>query len=52
MNPLSEFLVKRKMKKGGLQFSKGDVLKSRPVRNRLVKWETAENGNVSLVIPQ
>ena len=27
-------------------------MKSHPVRNRLIKWEESENGEVSLVVPQ
>lgn len=53
MNPISNFLVRRRMKKGGLRFTKSDVLKSRPVRNSLIKWEKSEgNGLISLVVPQ
>ena len=52
MNFINNFLVRRRIKKGGLRFTKDDVLKSRPVRNSLIKWEKAENGEVSLVVPQ
>ena len=52
MNPINRFLMKRKMKKGGLSFTRSDVLKSRPVRNSLIKWEKSETGEVSLVVPQ
>ncbi len=53
VNPVRNFLIKRKMKKVGLQFSKGDVLKSRPVRNSLIKWEkTEESDLISLTVPQ
>lgn len=52
MNPIRNFLVKRKLKKGGLNFSRDDLLKSRPVRNRLIEWDKSENGEVSLVVPQ
>jgi len=53
INPIRNFLVKRRMKKGGLKFTKSDVLKSRPVRNSLIKWEKSdENDLVSLVVPQ
>ncbi len=52
MNPISRFLIKRKIKKGGMSFTRDDVVKSRPVRNSLIKWEKSENGEISLVIPQ
>ena len=52
MNPISRFLVRRKMKKSGLNFTRDDVMKSRPVRNTLIKWDESENGEVSLVVPQ
>jgi hypothetical protein len=52
MNPIRDFLIKRKLKKSGLKFSRDDVMKSRPVRNSLIKWEKRENGEVSLVVPQ
>ena len=52
MDPIRRYLIKRKMKKGGLRFSRDDVMKSHPVRNSLVKWEKSENGEVSLVVPQ
>ena len=52
MDPIRRFLIKRKMKKSGLNFTRDDVMKSRPVRNSLIKWEEAENGEVSLVVPQ
>lgn len=52
INPIRSFLIKRKMKKGGLRFSRDDLLKSRPIRNSLIKWEESENGEVSLVVPQ
>ncbi|MBD3184217.1 PqqD family peptide modification chaperone [Candidatus Poribacteria bacterium] len=52
MNPISRFLIRRKMKKGGLKFTKSDVLKSYPVRNSLIKWDKNEKGEVSLVVPQ
>ena len=52
MNLVRNFLIKRKIKKGGLNFSRSDVLKSRPVRNSLVKWEEAESGGISLIVPQ
>ena len=53
INPISNYLAKRRMKKGGLKFSKSDVLKSRPVRNSLIKWEKSDENNlVSLVVPQ
>ncbi len=52
MDPIRRFLVRRKMKKSGLRFSRTDVMKTIPVRNSLIKWEEAENGEVSLVVPQ
>ncbi len=52
MDPIRRYLIRRKMKKGGLRFSRDDVMKSHPVRNRLIKWEESENGEVSLVVPQ
>lgn len=52
MNPIQRYLIQRKMKKGGLKFSRDDVMKSHPVRNTLIKWEESENGEVSLVVPQ
>jgi hypothetical protein len=52
MNPIRSFLVKRRMKKSGLRFTRSDVLKSRPVRNSLIKWEKSENGEISLIVPQ
>ena len=52
MNPISRFLIKRKIKKGGMSFTRDDVVKSRPVRNSLIKWEKSESGEISLVIPQ
>lgn len=52
IDSIRNFLIKRKMKKGGLKFTKADVLKARPVRNSLIKWDKAENGMISLVVPQ
>lgn len=52
MDPIRRFLIKRKMKKSGLRFTRDDVMKSQPVRNTLIKWEESENGEVSLVVPQ
>lgn len=52
MNPINRFLVKRRIKKSGLNFTRDDVMKSRPVRNTLIKWEKSENDEVSLVVPQ
>jgi hypothetical protein len=40
------------MKKGGMKFSKSDVLKARPVRNSLINWNKADNGTISLIVPQ
>jgi len=51
-NPISRYLTMRRLKKGGLQFTRDDVLKSCPVRNSLIKWEETEDGEVSLVVPQ
>ena len=52
MDPIRRFLIKRRMKKSGVRFSRDDVMKSRPVRNSLIKWEESQNGEVSLVVPQ
>lgn len=52
INSVRNFLIRRKMKKGGLKFTKADVLKARPVRNSLIKWDKDENGVISLVVPQ
>jgi len=52
MNFIRDFLIKRKMKKSGWNFTREDVLKSRPVRNSLIKWEKSENGEISLTVPQ
>lgn len=52
MNPISTFLMKRKIKKGGLSFNRDALLKAHPVRNSLIKWEESEKGEVSLVVPQ
>ena len=52
LNSIRSFLIRRKMKKGGLQFTRTDVLKARPVRNSLIKWDKDENGTISLVVPQ
>jgi len=52
MNLIRRFLIKRKMKKGGMNFTRSDVLKARPVRNSLIEWDKSESGEVSLVVPQ
>jgi hypothetical protein len=52
IDSIRNFLIRRRMKKGGLKFTKADVLKARPVRNSLIKWDKAENGMISLVVPQ
>jgi hypothetical protein len=52
INSIRNFLVRRKIKKGGMKFSKGDVLRARPVRNSLIKWDKADNNMISLVVPQ
>jgi len=52
MNFISRYLIERRRKKSGLNFTKDDVLKSRPVRNSLIKWDTSDSGAISLVIPQ
>ena len=52
MNSVRDFLIRRKMKKSGLKFTRDDVMKSCPVRNSLIKWDQSENGEVSLVVPQ
>lgn len=52
MNILSRFLLERRRKKSGLNFTRDDIMKSRPIRNSVVKWEQSEKGEVSLIIPQ
>lgn len=52
MNILNRFLLERKRKKSGLNFTKDDIMKSRPIRNSIIKWEQSEKGEVSLIIPQ
>ena len=52
MDPIRSFLLKRKMKKSGLNFTRDDVMKARPVRNNLIKWEESANSEISLVVPQ
>ena len=52
MNSIKAFLIRRKMKKGGLSFNRDNLLKSRPVRNSLIKWEKSESDEVSLIVPQ
>ncbi len=52
IDSIRNFLIRRKMKKGGLKFTKADVLKARPVRNSLIRWDKDENGMISLVVPQ
>ena len=52
MNSIKAYLIRRKMKKGGLSFNRDNLLKSRPVRNSLIKWEKAESDEVSLIVPQ
>lgn len=52
MNILSRFLLERRRKKSGLNFTKDDIMKSRPVRNSVIKWEKSEKGEVSLIVPQ
>lgn len=52
MNLLSRFLLERRRKKSGLNFTKDDIMKSRPIRNSVIKWEQSEKGEVSLIIPQ
>lgn len=52
MNILSRFLLERKRKKSGLNFTKDDIMKSRPVRNSVIRWEKSEKGEVSLIVPQ
>ena len=51
-NPITKFLVKRRLKKGGMTFTRDDQLKAKPVRNSLIKWEKSENDIISLTIPQ
>ena len=52
MNLIHRFLLERKIKKSGLKLTREDLLRSRPVRNSLVKWNESENGEVSLIVPQ
>ncbi|HGE70720.1 TPA: PqqD family protein [Candidatus Poribacteria bacterium] len=53
MNFIRRFLIERRRKKSGLQFNRDDILKSRPVRNSLIKWEQhSETKIVSLTVPQ
>lgn len=52
MNPITRYIIKRRMKKGGLKFTRDELLKSRPVRNSLIKWDKSEKDIVSLVVPQ
>ncbi len=53
MNFIRRLLLERKRKKSGLQFNRDDILKSRPVRNTLIKWEQhSETKIVSLTVPQ
>lgn len=52
MNSLRRFLLERKRKKSGLNFTKDDIMKSRPIRNSVIKWEKSEKGEVSLIVPQ
>lgn len=49
---IRDLLIKRKRKKSGLNLTRDDILKSRPVRNSLIKWEKSESDIVSLVVPQ
>jgi len=53
MNFIRRLLLERRRKKSGLKFNKDDVLKSRPVRNTLIKWEQQpETKIISLTVPQ
>jgi hypothetical protein len=53
MNFIRRLIAQRARKKSGLKFKRDDVLKSRPVRNTLVKWEqNPENNLVALTVPQ
>jgi hypothetical protein len=53
MNFIRRLLIERRRKKTGLQFKRDDILKSRPVRNTLVKWdEQPETNLISLTVPQ
>lgn len=53
MGFISRLLTQRRVKKTGLKFKRDDVLKARPVRNTLVKWEqNPENELVTLSVPQ
>ncbi len=48
---LNRILYALKLKKRP-DLNKGEVLKSIPVRNSIIKWELDENDEASLVIPQ
>jgi hypothetical protein len=53
MNFIRRLLIERSRKKSGLKFNRDDILKSRPVRNTLIKWEQQpETKIVSLTVPQ
>jgi hypothetical protein len=53
MNFIRRLILDRRRKKSGLKFDKDDILKSRPVRNTLIKWEQHPETNlVSLTVPQ
>lgn len=53
MNFIRHLILDRRRKKSGLKFNKDDILKSRPVRNTLIKWEQHPETNlVSLTVPQ
>jgi hypothetical protein len=53
MNFIRRLLLDRRRKKSGLKFNKDDVLKSRPVKNSIIKWEQQpETQIVSLTVPQ
>lgn len=53
MRILNKILVAARLKKPtpSLNRSRGDVLKSVPIRNPLVEWKKEETGEVSLIIP-
>ncbi|MEK7399448.1 MAG: PqqD family protein [Candidatus Poribacteria bacterium] len=53
MNFIRRLLLDRRRKKSGLKFNRDDILKSRPVRNTLIKWEQhPETKIISLTVPQ
>ena len=50
---INAILYKLKLKKRpDSQFERADILNSLPLRNKLIKWEVDDKGEVSLIIPQ